>query len=257
MHYAVSGEGGQAADAADFAAGALPSGIVTFAAGEAEQSISITVACDRLIEPDEQFRVTLSSPVNGEVTAVAATAMIVNDDAPEPLSVAFRFVSESAAFRNTIGVYDTETLEARILEANVDVRNNHALTPGSLLAEEQLLPEQWDKLAFFLIPDGYTCNALLRDDPAALDLVVRASDAGGFALFDRASGSFLDGKRAAAYFSETARNVDALDHVQVAHDGDALVVSWEDQFRQGDQDFNDVVLQVTVTAPAGSDFDLV
>lgn len=256
VHYAVSGDGGQAADAADFAAGALPSGLVTFAAGEAERSISISVGRDRMIEPDERFRVTLSSPENGEVTAAVATAIIVNDDAPQSLSVAFRFVSESAAFRNTIGVYDTETLEARILEASVDVRGNPALSAGSLLAEQHLLPEQWAKLAFFLIPDGYTRNPLLQGDPDALDLVVRASDAGGFALFDRASASFLDGKRAAAYFSEVSRNADSLDHMQVTDDGNGMVVRWEDQFRLGDQDFDDVVLRVTVIAPGGSDFDL-
>lgn len=256
VHYAVSGDGDHAADAADFADGALPSGAVTFSAGETEQLIRIVVSRDRLIEPDEHFAVTLSAPENGEVKVATASATIANDDAPATLSVTFRFVSESAAFRNTFGVYDTETLQAHIIEANVDVRSNPDLTAGSVLAKEQLLPEQLDKLAYFLIPDGYAQNTLLQGDLSTLDLVVTTDAAGNFALFDQASGSFLEGARSPAYFSEASRNFEALDHLQVTDDGTDVILHWEDQLRLGDHDFNDAVLQVTVAPTTLADLDL-
>ncbi len=78
VHWAV---GGAEVDAADFAGGVLPSGVVTFAAGESSKIITIDVAGDTVGEADEAFSVTLSSPSAGAILGTAsATGTIRNDD---------------------------------------------------------------------------------------------------------------------------------------------------------------------------------
>ena len=47
---------------------ALPSGSVTFNAGETSKVITINVNGDTTVEPDEAFTVTLSGPVDGTIS---------------------------------------------------------------------------------------------------------------------------------------------------------------------------------------------
>ncbi|MGF1479145.1 MAG: endonuclease/exonuclease/phosphatase family protein [Cyanophyceae cyanobacterium] len=76
VDFAVSGE----ADAADFG-GTLPSGTISFAAGDTTQTITLAVSGDTDTEADEDFTVTLSNPTNGATIATAtATGTIQNDD---------------------------------------------------------------------------------------------------------------------------------------------------------------------------------
>jgi hypothetical protein len=81
LSYAVTGSVTNPANAADFAGNALPSGVVTFAAGETTKTLSIGVAGDATVEPDNGFIVTLANPSAG-LTLGAATAngTILNDD---------------------------------------------------------------------------------------------------------------------------------------------------------------------------------
>ena len=79
--WSVAGSGPHAADAADFVGGALPSGVLDFAANEASKTITIQVAGDYSDERDEGFTVSLSSPATGSTIGTAsATGTIVNDD---------------------------------------------------------------------------------------------------------------------------------------------------------------------------------
>ncbi|WP_395673021.1 Calx-beta domain-containing protein [Phenylobacterium sp.] len=87
VDWAVSGSGASAADAADFG-GALPSGQVSFAAGEASKTISVYAAGDTVFEANEGFTVTLSNPTGGAITQATASGSITNDDAAPSLSVA-------------------------------------------------------------------------------------------------------------------------------------------------------------------------
>ncbi|MGY2046542.1 Ig-like domain-containing protein [Methylobacterium sp. JK268] len=80
VHYAVTGKGASPADAADFAGSTLPSGDVTFAAGETQKTITVSVAGDTRPEPDEGFAVTLSSPTNGATLATASATGTIQDD---------------------------------------------------------------------------------------------------------------------------------------------------------------------------------
>ena len=85
--YAVTGSGGDAADTTDFG-GALPSGTVSFAAGETSKVVTIDVSGDADMEADEGFTVTLSNPSDGAViTTASAQGTIENDDAAPPATI--------------------------------------------------------------------------------------------------------------------------------------------------------------------------
>lgn len=77
VDYVVSGA---AVDAADFG-GTLPSGAVSFGAGETSKTVSLIVTGDLTIEPSEAFNVTLSNASAGASIAQAtATGTIQTDD---------------------------------------------------------------------------------------------------------------------------------------------------------------------------------
>ncbi|MFC5312022.1 Calx-beta domain-containing protein, partial [Azospirillum rugosum] len=79
--------GGGAVNAADFYAGVLPSGTITFAANEVSRTISVIVRGDTLVETDEAFTVTLSNERYLSVGTRTATATILNDDSVPTLSI--------------------------------------------------------------------------------------------------------------------------------------------------------------------------
>ncbi|MBX6374864.1 MAG: hypothetical protein IRZ13_11595 [Acetobacteraceae bacterium] len=83
--WSVVGAGANPADAADFAGGVLPSGVVTFEAGQTSAEIVVTVQGDALVEPNERFAVVLSNPSAGlalDPGARRAVGVIQNDDRP-------------------------------------------------------------------------------------------------------------------------------------------------------------------------------
>ncbi|MBV9251501.1 MAG: hypothetical protein JO227_19915, partial [Acetobacteraceae bacterium] len=82
VHWAVTGSGANPATAADFVGDVLPSGTVSFAPGQTRQTITVNVAGDNTVEPDEGFTVSLSAPSIGAVIGTAAASgTIRNDDA--------------------------------------------------------------------------------------------------------------------------------------------------------------------------------
>jgi hypothetical protein len=85
--FTVAGSGVNAANAADFQNGVLPSGTVSFAAGQATSTVKVRTARDSLVEADETFTVSLSPPASGSIGTGSATSTIRNDDA----SVSYSF----------------------------------------------------------------------------------------------------------------------------------------------------------------------
>jgi len=82
VNYAVVGSGANTAYPEDFAGGALPSGTLTFDVGETSKTVTVVVAGDTAVEPDETFAVTLSAPSTGLAIGTAtAVGTIRNDDA--------------------------------------------------------------------------------------------------------------------------------------------------------------------------------
>lgn len=88
--WSVTGTGSSPANAEDFIDNELPCGTVFFAAGQNSQTITISVAGDRMIEASEGFTVTLSSPfTNTMITTACASSVIQNDDIlPATLEIA-------------------------------------------------------------------------------------------------------------------------------------------------------------------------
>lgn len=87
--WSVSGVGSAPTNAGDFSRVVIPSGRVTFAAGQTSQTITVNVAGEAAHERDETFRVTLSGASAGTTLAKAfATGTIRNDDAARPASFA-------------------------------------------------------------------------------------------------------------------------------------------------------------------------
>jgi hypothetical protein len=82
--WVVEGSGSNPANAADFALNQWPSGTAVFATGQNNLTITIPVIGDGTVEPDERFRVLLSSASNGRLTpaTASATSLILNDDLP-------------------------------------------------------------------------------------------------------------------------------------------------------------------------------
>jgi hypothetical protein len=98
--WAVTGSGSNPADAADFGAAALPSGTVTFAAGESSQTITVNVSGDTSVELDEVFTVTLASPSGATIATFSASGTIRNEDVElnqPPTAVALTNVTASLA----------------------------------------------------------------------------------------------------------------------------------------------------------------
>jgi len=84
--WSVAGVVGNPANATDFSGynGQLPSGTLSFLAGEVSKTFAVNVAGDSTVEPDEAFRVTIT-PANTALPiypgASAVTSTIVSDDA--------------------------------------------------------------------------------------------------------------------------------------------------------------------------------
>ena len=80
----VTGSSANPANATDFG-GVFPSQTVTFLAGETSKTITINVSGDTVVEPDEQFTVTLGNPTNATTTNTTftnttVTGTITDDD---------------------------------------------------------------------------------------------------------------------------------------------------------------------------------
>jgi hypothetical protein len=81
VNWAVTGSGTNPANVADFVGGVLPTGTVSFAAGETSKIITVNIQGDTTVEPNENFTVTLSSPTNGAtITTATAIGTVQNDD---------------------------------------------------------------------------------------------------------------------------------------------------------------------------------
>ncbi len=103
----VTGAGPNAADGVDFIGGAFPSGIISFAAGQTSQTLTVDVAGDINFEADNGFAVTLSNPSGGAVIGTGvASGLILNDDQNRivpvigvvgPVSGALRFMATGNA----------------------------------------------------------------------------------------------------------------------------------------------------------------
>ena len=135
VNYAVTGSGTNPANGADFG-GTLPSGQVSFAAGDKSETLTINVSGDLVVEPDEGFTVTLSGASgNAQITTPTATGTILNDDSALPaLSIGDVTLAEgdsgTKTFNFTVSMSGSNTLGASVSYATANGSTNPA-TAGS------------------------------------------------------------------------------------------------------------------------------
>jgi hypothetical protein len=102
VNWAVTGSGPNAANAADFG-GVLPTGVVSFGAGETTKVVTVNVAGDTAVEQNEQFTVTLSGASGGAlISTAAATGTITNDDTAANAPPAFTSAANINAPENRV-----------------------------------------------------------------------------------------------------------------------------------------------------------
>ena len=107
VDWILRGTGGSPVNASDFVGGVLPSDKLNFKAGETSKTISIRVAGDKIVEPDETFSVTLINPSsNVSITTATASGTIINDDTSLAISPAAISLNEgnsgTTAFTYTV-----------------------------------------------------------------------------------------------------------------------------------------------------------
>ena len=98
VDYAATGNSGL--DAGDFAGGVLPSGTVSFGAGETSKTLTVDVSGDLQVESDEVFTVRLSNPtsvVPVDLEPESAIGTIRTDDTPE-IAAQFTLLNNVAPF---------------------------------------------------------------------------------------------------------------------------------------------------------------
>jgi hypothetical protein len=115
VNYATAN--GTAAAGSDYASA---SGTLTFAPGETQKTITITVNGDTTYEPDETFTVNLSSPANATIARSQATGTILNDDPLPTVNVGNATVTEGgpAVFTVTLSNPSYQTVTVNYATAN-------------------------------------------------------------------------------------------------------------------------------------------
>jgi len=95
------------AQASDFVGSVPPTGRIVFAVGEASRTITVAVAGDSLLEPNESFAVQLSLPNNGlSLGNAMASARILNDDSGVALTARAASRAEGAPGAATNLLFD-------------------------------------------------------------------------------------------------------------------------------------------------------
>ncbi|MEY4179385.1 MAG: hypothetical protein RLY70_2959 [Planctomycetota bacterium] len=130
VRYSVTGTGSKKATSADFVNG-LPTGVqVSFAAGVAAVDITLNVIADSVKEPNETFRVALSSATGATIATGTANGSILNDDGTSNAAIG----SERDG-----GRYYGENGDARVNKALIAVADPlWAFVPAEYLTPEQL-----------------------------------------------------------------------------------------------------------------------
>ncbi|MDE2719307.1 Calx-beta domain-containing protein [Candidatus Palauibacter polyketidifaciens] len=259
--YATSG--GTATSGTDFTP---QSGTLTFTANQTEKPVAVATTEDTMVEEDETFTLTLSSPTNATLGDATATGTIIDDDAltatfsdmpathtgaeftfvltfSEDFPLSYKTLRDSAAFAVTGG--GVKRAQRRPRGSSSNKAWTITIEPASANDTVTItLPETTDCNA-----TGAICTADGRMlSEAVSDTVLPASASGDMAGADAEDGALalLDGvtpdRAAAALVGEgeqlSEAQLDALDRLGNRNGrydlGDAL--SWRDRCRRGEAD---------------------
>ena len=138
LAWSVAGSGANPASADDFSGGQLPFGDLTFAEGQMSQTITVWVAGDNQLEPDEGFTVTLQAPSDSLSHSFAnqqVAAQIRNDDDVFTIAPRAADAVEGTALTFTVtrtgSTEGTSTVNWRINHGDTDV-SDFFTTSGTL-----------------------------------------------------------------------------------------------------------------------------
>lgn len=138
LAWSVAGSGANPASADDFFGGQLPFGELTFAEGQMSQTITVWVAGDNQLEPDEGFTVSLQAPSDSLSHSFAnqqVDAVIRNDDDVFAISPRAADAAEGTSLTFTVtrtgSTEGTSTVNWRINHGDTDVSDFFA-TSGTL-----------------------------------------------------------------------------------------------------------------------------
>jgi hypothetical protein len=117
-------------------------GTLTFALGVTQQTISVTVNGDTLVESDETFTVNLSAPVNASLAVSQGTGTILNDDTASLPSLSINNVSQfegnggTSAFTFTASLsaasQNTVTVQFASADGTATAGSDYVATSGTL-----------------------------------------------------------------------------------------------------------------------------
>ena len=139
VRYAVTGSGPIAnrANATDFG-GILPSGTISFGAGDPEEILKIKVRGDTTIETNEQFTVTLSSPSGGAILGTAtASGSILNDEFVARVTVDANgnlIIDDLGALPNNITVTRNATTNMFVVSSPTNELSPDGLSPTNSIS---------------------------------------------------------------------------------------------------------------------------
>ena len=196
VDFAVTGNTGL--DATDFHDGELPSGTVTFAAGETSKILTIDVSGDTRVESDEVFTVRLSSP-SGVATLGTESAIgtIQTDDTPFATAEFTLSTSASPFGLSDLGQYSTPTF------ADIDGDGDLDAFVGEFDGNVNFFENTGDAMAaafgapvtdspFGLSDVGFRSTPTLADIDADGDLDAFVGGQGGkLSFFENTGGSTL------------------------------------------------------------------
>jgi hypothetical protein len=130
VRYSVAGTGNRKATSADFVNGLATNVQVNFAAGVATVDITLNVIADSTKEPNESFRVSLSSATGATIATSSANGSILNDDGT---------AAAAAGSERDGGRYYGEDGDARVNRALIAVADPlWSFVPAEFLTPEQL-----------------------------------------------------------------------------------------------------------------------
>jgi Ca2+-binding RTX toxin-like protein len=188
VNWAAAGSGANPASGADFQGGTAPSGSLSFSAGQTSKTITVNVAGDTAVEPNEGFTLTLSGASGATLGTATAAGTITNDDGSTPPPSGGQLLTSTAVGSTLTGGTGNDTLVASM--------GNDSLTGGAGADVFRLPAEPWapihitdftpgqDKidLSALFRASGYTGSNPIADHY----MYVESDGAGGSVLrFDR------------------------------------------------------------------------
>jgi|GEM_PF-922250 len=233
------------------------SGTLTIAAGQTSGTITVDIVDDAIDEADETFTVDLTNAVNATITDAQGTGTITDDegaalnlnktsedvifiegDSGQEAGLLFTLEESNALFNNEVGVFLLDDDQGTVNGIAPGAANylETVLNEGQVIftalgdnqftgtgTNRQLSFEVGDRLGFYLVQNNTTDNVL-------------AELAGGSTSTN-------------VFFTFPSANLDNFDHLQLSMEmnNGTITLSWEDVLGGGDQDFDDVVLNVQLT----------